>query len=114
MSTFQLLLRTTQGHSTCLDKSHSQHKVEDKWTPPTELLYDMDFEGWLKIAEDADLKKVTNASAHYYYMTGSEARDGRSFIAQDLNIFAAFKENFFVTNVRIGLFFLYVKIDFYF
>lgn len=72
------------------------------YKPPTEVITDMTFDQWLQLARAADVKKLTNTSAHYYFMTGSSKHDrvgGTHFVARDLKPFAETrKATDFVTN----------------
>ena len=72
--------------------------------PPTEDVKGMTFPQWLELAKAADAMKLSNASAHYYFMAGSDAGDHgkRTFIARDLSLFSTTTENFFITRVNLN------------
>jgi Cupin-like domain len=70
------------------------------WEPPTEII-DMSFREWLALAKDAESKKLSNSSVHYYFTTGSPAFDTEkdSIASKDLPLFATEENNFFITDV---------------
>jgi len=69
------------------------------YTPPTEIISDMSFDEWVKLAYKADEGKLDNATEHFYLMSNAPAGDrGRTFISRDLAPFSTDKPNFFITN----------------
>ena len=69
------------------------------YIPPTEIIDDMDFDEWVKLAHKADATKVDNATEHFYLMASSSPGDrGRVFIARDLKLFSTPEANFFITR----------------
>ena len=69
------------------------------YTPPTEIIADMSFDEWVKLAYKADKTKLDNATEHFYLMSNAPAGDrGRTFISRDLRPFTVDKPNFFITN----------------
>lgn len=76
------------------------HHRADGYVPPTEIV-DLSFKKWLELAHRADDAKITSEAKHYYFMTGSPARDrGGNFISRDLKLFSTKTNNFFITDVR--------------
>ena len=90
------------------------------YVPPTELVYDMKFQDWLKLARKADDEKLDNSTEHFYFMMSANAHlNANNFISNDLGwlyllvvcsivtdfsvtiigVFSTSTENFFVTNV---------------
>eukprot|EP01031_Cornospumella_fuschlensis_P034984 gene34984-42366_t len=56
-----------------------------EFTPPTQIISDMRFTEWLRIAKEADLNKLSNSTEHFYFMSGADAHEhGRTFISRDL------------------------------
>lgn len=90
-----------------VEKSDSNHFMywnmglaAKDFVSPTKVVR-MSFPQWRAIARNADIQKTSNNSEHYYFMTGSTAKDSRvSFIPRDLPFFATTKNNFFITNVQ--------------
>lgn len=71
------------------------------FVPPTELLADFDFPRWLKLAKEADEKKISNSSTHYYFMFGADKNEnGKTFVSRDLTLFSTKENNFFITSVK--------------
>lgn len=92
-----------------VEKSRSNHfmywnanqraHVKD-YMPPTEIVDNMQFESWLRMAQHADTAKVKNETVHYYFM--SNALPGvkkSSFVSRDLPLFSSLENNFFISNV---------------
>ena len=70
------------------------------YKPPTEIVDNMQFESWLRMAQHADSVKVRNETVHYYFM--SNALPGvkkSSFISRDLQLLSSAENNFFISNV---------------
>lgn len=71
----------------------------ENYTPPTEIINDMHFDEWVKLARSADRLRLSNTSEHFYLMSSSAAGDrGRVFISRDLSLFSTPDPNFFITN----------------
>jgi Cupin-like domain len=71
------------------------------YEPPTEIVDDMKFENWVRIAHHADEIKVRNESVHFYFMANAQGNGQmNSFISRDIPIFSTQQPNFFVTNVE--------------
>eukprot|EP00981_Chlorochromonas_danica_P000630 scaffold143_cov173-Ochromonas_danica.AAC.6 len=70
------------------------------YRPPTELVSGMTYKEWVKLAHEADAKKLDNTTEHYYYMVGADAHEhGRTFVSRDLPMFSTEENNFWITNV---------------
>lgn len=77
-----------------------QDQIED-YTPPTEVLSTMDFDTWVKLAHEAEEKKIKPSDPHYYYFINAEKRNlFETFVGRDLKMFSTSTENFFITNVE--------------
>lgn len=96
-------------HDSKVEKSKNNHfmywtkrNMKD-YTPPTEII-EMTFDEWLLKAIYADEKKISNATEHYYFMAGSPPiyydKNPDSFIYQDLKLFQATQNNFFVFDYK--------------
>jgi hypothetical protein len=103
-----LIKNLDNGHTAHVEQSKSNHfmfwnmrGLKDKtFVPPTNVV-NLSFKEWLLKAHEADAQKLSNASTHYYFMTGVSPNDGlRSFVSRDLPLFSTRRENFFITNVR--------------
>jgi len=69
------------------------------YKPPTEIITDMSFDEWVKLAKKADEHKLDNTTEHFYLMSNAPAGDrGRTFISRDLREFSTDVPNFFITN----------------
>ncbi len=75
----------------------SNNNKKKNWKPPTTIINNMNFKQWLQLAKDADVKKLTNQTEHYYLMTNEHSS---KFIRNDLKLFSTRKNNFFISNVR--------------
>lgn len=92
--------KSVNNHFMYWTAKRSQGKLKN-WKAPTEIVSDMQFDEWLGLAKEADRSKLSNASAHYYFMSSSNPGDrGRTFVAKDMNMFSTAQENFFISNVR--------------
>ena len=70
------------------------------YVPPTQLV-DLSFKTWLRLARRADEARIDSDAKHYYFMTGSPARDrGSNFLSRDLTPFSTPSNNFFITDVK--------------
>ena len=68
--------------------------------PPTEIVDNMEFESWLRMAQHADTVKVKNETVHYYFMSNALPGTKRSsFVSRDLSLFSSAENNFFISNV---------------
>lgn len=93
----------TVGH---VEKSKDNHfmfwrsvnKRLKNYEPPTEIIHNVNFPKYLKIAKQADIEKWNTSKEHYYFMLGVPPHDHHYFIGKDLTSFSTTKANFFITN----------------
>lgn len=71
------------------------------YVPPTEVINHMTFDEWVRLAHEADEKKLKPTDPHYYYYLNANKRNLlETFVGQDLWMFTTNVENFFITNVE--------------
>lgn len=104
------LIKNMAFKSAHVEKSESNHfmfwnmrgKKDTTFVPPTEIVK-LSFREWLIEAYQGDSQKITNSSAHYYFMTGTtpgdRLRSSDHFVTRDLSFFSSRENNFFVTDV---------------
>jgi hypothetical protein len=77
--------------------NHKSARRRKNYVPPTTILPNMTFPEWLRIAKDADERKVRNDSVHHYLVLGTRKDDiSRSFVSRDLFMFTSKSPNFFI------------------
>lgn len=79
----------------------ARNKDMEGYTPPTELVKDMTYSQWKKIADAGTAHEIKHDEVHYYFMANTNDEDTTlTFIADDLPMLSTKENNFFIKNVK--------------